>query len=119
RFGHEFNSVANVTGLRLDPTTIADRLKSLGYSTACVGTWHLGHVPAYRPTKRGFDEFYGTLANTPFYHPTNFVDSRINDDVRAVKADAFYTTDAYAERALDWIDKNRDKPKFLYLPFNA
>lgn len=119
RFGHEFNSVANVTGLRLDQTTIADRLKSLGYATACVGKWHLGHGPAYRPTKRGFEEFYGTLANTPFYHPTNFVDSRINDDVREVKDDNFYTTDAYAERALDWIDKNRDKPKFLYLPFNA
>lgn len=119
RFGHEFNSVANVTGLRLDQTTIADRLKSLGYATACVGKWHLGHGPDYRPTKRGFDEFYGTLANTPFYHPTNFVDSRINNDVREVKDEAFYTTDAYAERALDWIDKNRDKPKFLYLPFNA
>src|SRR3954468_555691 len=56
RFGHEFNSVANVTGLRLDQTTIADRLKSLGYATACVGKWHLGLKPEYRPTKRGFDE---------------------------------------------------------------
>lgn len=119
RFGHEFNSVANVTGLRLDQTTIADRLKTLGYATACVGKWHLGHSLPYRPTKRGFDEFFGTLANTPFYHPTNFVDSRISDDVREITDDNFYTTDQYAERALDWIDKNRDKPKFLYLPFNA
>jgi len=119
RFGHEFNSVANVTGLHLKETTLADRLKSLGYATACVGKWHLGNKPEYRPTKRGFDEFYGTLANTPFFHPTNFVDSRVSDDVQAIADDSFYTTDAYAERSLDWIEKNRARPKFLYLPFNA
>lgn len=119
RFGHEFNSVANVTGLRLDQTTLAERLKSLGYATACVGKWHLGNGTAYRPTKRGFDEFFGTLANTPYFHPRAFVDSRISDDVREVTDDSFYTTDQYAERALDWLDKHRSQPKFLYLPFNA
>ena len=119
RFGHEFNSVANVTGLHLQETTLADRLKSLGYATACVGKWHLGGGPEYRPSKRGFDEFYGTLANTPFFHPTNFVDSRISDDVRKIDDDSFYTTDAYADRAVDWIDRNKSQPMFLYLPFNA
>lgn len=119
RFGHEFNSVANRTGLRLDQVTIADRLRALGYATACVGKWHLGGGIEYRPTRRGFDEFYGTLANTPFYHPTNFVDSRISDDVRPVADPAFYTTDAYAERAVDWIERSRNRPWFLYLPFNA
>jgi len=119
RFGHEFNSVANRTGLRLDQFTIADRLRALGYATACVGKWHLGGGIEYRPTRRGFDEFYGTLANTPFYHPTNFVDSRISDDVRPVADPAFYTTDAYAERAVDWIERSKNRPWFLYLPFNA
>jgi len=119
RFGHEFNSVANVTGLHLKETTLADRLKALGYATACIGKWHLGMKPEYRPTKRGFDEFFGTLANTPYYHPRNFVDSRISDDVREITDDSFYTTDAYAERSLDWLEKNKSKPKFLYLPFNA
>ena len=119
RFGHEFNSVANKTGLHLKETTLPDRLKSLGYATVCVGKWHLGGGPEYRPTKRGFDEFFGTLANTPFFHPTNFVDSRISDDVRKIDDDSFYTTDAYADRSLDWIEKNKSKPMFLYLPFNA
>ena len=119
RFGHEFNSVANVTGLHLQETTLADRLKSLGYATACIGKWHLGDGPDYRPTKRGFDEFYGTLANTPFFHPSNFVDSRISDNVQKIEEDSFYTTDAYADRAVDWIDRNKSKPMFLYLPFNA
>lgn len=119
RFGHEFNSVANKSGLVLEERTIADRLKEKGYATACIGKWHLGGSEPYRPTKRGFDEFFGTLANTPFYHPTNFIDSRVSPEVQKIEDDDFYTTDAYAERAVDWLDKQRNKPWFLYLPFNA
>jgi arylsulfatase A-like enzyme len=119
RFGHEFNSSANSIGLVSTETTMADRLKKEGYVSACVGKWHLGHQPENRPTKRGFDEFYGTLANTPFFHPTNFVDSRVSDDVTPVTDESFYTTDAYAVRATDWLDKNQKGPWFLYLPFNA
>ncbi len=119
RFGHEFNSTANAIGLRSDQTTLATRLKAHGYATAAIGKWHLGNQPENRPTKRGFDEFFGTLNNTPFFHPTNFIDSRINDDVRPVTDPNFYTTDAFAERAVDWIERNKTKPWFLYLPFNA
>lgn len=119
RFGHEFNSVANVTGLSANETTIANRLKTLGYATAAVGKWHLGHQPENRPTKRGFDEFYGTLANTPFFHPTQFVDSRISEEIQQIDDANFYTTDQYAERAVDWIEKQKDQPYFLYVPFNA
>ncbi len=119
RFGHEFNSVANVKGLDAKEVTLADRLRSLGYATVCVGKWHLGSQPENRPTRRGFDEFYGTLQNTPFFQPTNFVDSRLGDDVRAVTDPAFYTTDAYAARAVDWLERSRGKPWFLYLAFNA
>lgn len=119
RFGHEFNSVANVTGLHLQETTLPERLKRLGYATIAVGKWHLGGGPAYRPTQRGFDEFYGTLANTPFFHPTNFVDSRVSNDVQKITDESFYTTDKYADRSIDWLEKNKTKPWFLYLPFNA
>jgi len=119
RFGHEFNTVANTVGLRADQTTMATRMKALGYATAAIGKWHLGNQPENRPTKRGFDEFFGTLNNTPFFHPTNFIDSRLSNEVREVTDDAFYTTDAYADRALDWLEKNKAKPCFLYLPFNA
>ena len=119
RFGHEFNTVANTVGLRSDQTTIATRLKTLGYATIAVGKWHLGNQPENLPTKRGFDEFYGTLNNTPFFHPTNFIDSRISNEVQTVTDPNFYTTDAYADRSIDWIEKNKSKPWFLYLPFNA
>ena len=121
RFGHEFNGVARHSGLSLKETTLADRLKSLGYATACVGKWHLGGDASadYYPTKRGFDEFYGTINNTPFYHPTNFIDSRRSLEIQQIEDPEFYTTDAYAERALDFIERSREKPWFLYLPFNA
>jgi arylsulfatase A-like enzyme len=121
RFGHEFNGVANANGpgLSLKETTLADRMRELGYATCCVGKWHLGEDMEHRPTKRGFDEFYGTLNNTPFFQPTKFVDSRISLDVQPKQNDDFYTTDAYADRAVDWLEKNKAKPWFLYLPFNA
>lgn len=118
RFGHEFNGSGPKFGLPLSEKTMADRLKAIGYATCAVGKWHLGNEPQFRPTQRGFEEFYGTLGNTPFFHP-RLVDSRkSNDPVRVESAD-FYTTDAYAERAVDWLDRTKGKPFFLYLPFNA
>lgn len=120
RFGHEFNSVAQQTGLALTETTFADRLKSIGYATCAVGKWHLGNKPEYRPTKRGFDEFFGTLANTPYYHPSQFVNSKESNDVQKVDDEGFYTTDVYGDRAVEFIRKHKEgAPWFLYLPFNA
>jgi arylsulfatase A-like enzyme len=121
RFGHEFNAVARQSGLSLNETTLPEHLKKIGYATCAIGKWHLGGDASqdYYPTKRGFDEFYGTLNNTPFYHPTKFIDSRISLDIQPIDDKTFYTTDKYAERAVDWIEKNKQNPWFLYLPFNA
>ncbi len=119
RFGHEFNSTARLSGLVASETTIAQRLKKLGYATCAIGKWHLGGGGEFRPMQRGFDEFYGTLANTPFFHPTQFVDSRISADVQRVTDHTFYTTDAYGKRAVDWLEKHKSQPWFVYLPFNA
>jgi arylsulfatase A-like enzyme len=123
RFGHEFNGGGGAGGkgfgLPLTEKTMADRMKALGYATCAVGKWHLGGPPDHLPMQRGFDEFYGTVANTPFFNPPNFVDSRKSNEISPVKDDNFYTTDAYSERAVDWIGKNKDKPFFLYFPFNA
>lgn len=120
RFGHEFNSISRESGLSLAETTMAERLKSLGYATCAVGKWHLGLRPEYRPTARGFDEFYGTLANTSYFKPTQFVDSRASTEPTPRLRDPdLYTTDAYGERAVDWLGKQEGKPWFLYVPFNA
>jgi arylsulfatase A-like enzyme len=120
RFGHEFNPTGKNNGLPLDQTTIAQRFKELGYATICVGKWHLGSPEAMQPHARGFDEFYGTLANTPFINPTQFMDTRKSKtDILEMNDPNFYTTDAYAVRAAEFITANKDKPFLLYLPFNA
>lgn len=119
RIGHEWNPPATPdAGLPVDQKTIADRLKAAGYATGVVGKWHLGAAPKFRPSKRGFDEFYGTLANTPFFHP-QLVDSRISEEPQRVEDEEFYTTDAYGKRAVEFITEHKDEPFFLYLPFNA
>src|SRR5262245_25502003 len=124
RFGHEFNEggptgMGGNFGLPLSETTFPNRMHDLGYATCAVGKWHLGGRPEFLPMKRGFDEFYGTVANTPFFKPPNFIDSRVGSHLQPVMDDKFYTTDAYAARAVQWIDGHKDKPYFLYVPFNA
>src|SRR4051812_19931739 len=71
RFGHEFNPTASDTGLPLTQTTIANRLKAVGYTTGLVGKWHLGSMPAMHPQQRGFDEFFGFLGGAHSYFRWN------------------------------------------------
>src|SRR5688500_1273105 len=64
RFGHEHNpgpDSADTFGLPLDQATLPQQLKSVGYTTAMIGKWHLGNRPEFHPTQRGFDEFFGFL----------------------------------------------------------
>lgn len=119
RFGHEFNGRGPGFGLPLAEKTMPALLKSQGYATLCAGKWHLGDTEGFYPWQRGFDEFYGTLANTPFLKPLAFVDTRKSTDIIKDFPEGFYTTDVYADRAVDWLEKNKDKPFLLYLPFNA
>ncbi len=74
RFGFEFNPVgkANLdpaSGLPLTERTLADHLKSAGYSTALVGKWHLGGTTPFHPQQRGFDTFFGFLHEGHFFVP--------------------------------------------------
>lgn len=121
RYGHEFNEGPGPMkfGLPLTETTIAQRLKELGYATYAVGKWHLGSDLEYRPMRRGFDEFYGTVANTSFYHPPQFVDSRVGPEAKRVEDPTFYTTRAYAKRVTEIIESNKERPFFVYMAWNA
>lgn len=67
RFGHEWNGGGPTFGLPVTETTLPERLRALGYATCAVGKWHLGESPQFVATNRGFDEFFGTKANTPFF----------------------------------------------------
>jgi len=120
RFGHENNSMAPEHCLPLTETTLANRLKSLGYATGIAGKWHLGSTPESLPMKRGFDEYYGVTGNPgSYFQPEGFIDSRVSAEPRPAPAKDFYTTDAFADWAVDWIGRHKDGPWFLYFPFNA
>lgn len=119
RFGHENNSMAP-GGLPLSETTLANRLKTLGYATGVVGKWHLGNSADRLPMARGFDEYFGVIGNPgSYFTPRGFIDSRVSPAAQEVADPKFYTTDAFAARAVDWIERHKDAPWFLYLPFNA
>ena len=56
-------------GLNPEETTIADMFKGAGYTTACVGKWHLGHHPEFLPTRQGFDSYFGIPYSNDMSHP--------------------------------------------------
>jgi arylsulfatase A-like enzyme len=124
RFGHEYNPGASPEiGLALSETTIADRLKKSGYATGLVGKWHLGGAPKFHPQKRGFDEYFGFLGGAHSYFPREGGGEAGAPIYRGTTAvnEAEYLTDAFAREAVAFIDrhKERDRPFFLYLAFNA
>jgi arylsulfatase A-like enzyme len=108
-------------GLPLDEQTLAEGLRTGGYSTAIVGKWHLGHAdPRYLPLKRGFDQQYGHYNGALDYF-THMRDGGL-DWHKNDKAsyDRGYTTDLIGQEASRIIEAHDpDKPLFLYIPFNA
>jgi len=120
RFGHENNTMAADRCLPLTETTLANRLKALGYATGMTGKWHLGNTPDTLPMKRGFDDYYGVIGNPgSYFQPKGLTDSRLSAAPRPAPEKDFYTTDAFADWAVDWIGRHKDGPWFLYFPFNA
>ncbi|MDQ2920224.1 MAG: sulfatase [Acidobacteriota bacterium] len=123
RFGHEFNldlSPAHSDfGLPLGETTMADRLKVAGYRTTVFGKWHLGSGDKFHPMARGFDEFFGFLGGGHSYLDAQAASRNPLLDGRKVLAETTYLTDAFADRAVDFIKRQKSQPFFLYLAFNA
>ncbi len=123
RFGHEFNLNMSPDhsdfGLPLSETTMADRLKAAGYRTALVGKWHLGFSDKFHPMARGFDEFFGFLGHSHSYLDTESGTPNPIFDGRKIVSETPYLTDALADRAVDFIKRQKSQPFFLYLAFNA
>lgn len=122
-------------GLPPSEITIAQALKSIGYDTACIGKWHLGHLPEYLPTRRGFDSFLGTPysndeARTAIAPKGEaiFRDSKVeywdipllrNEAVVDQPVDQRTLTRRYTEEAVRFITSRRpDAPYFLYVAHN-
>jgi arylsulfatase A-like enzyme len=123
RFGHEFNLDMSPAysdfGLPLSETTMPDRLKAAGYRTALVGKWDLGFGDKFHPMARGFDEFFGFLGAGHSYLDPEAASRNPLLDGRKVVVETTYLTDAFAERAVDFIKRQKSQPFFLYLAFNA
>lgn len=117
RFGFEFNLGSAGHGLPVSEKTLADRLKAVGYVTGMFGKWHLGYTPDNRPTNRGFDWFYGFLPACRSYQCRSGEFGKSLQSGDATKS--HYTTDLFAGEAAAFIEQHRDKPWFVYLPFNA
>lgn len=125
RFGHEYNIGGNFTntdpdsiGLAVSEKTIADYLKTEGYSTALVGKWHLGEKPQFHPNQRGFNEFFGMLKGGSPY--TTGKAKNIQRNGTPVEAMSLpYLTDAFGDEAVSFIERKGEEPFFLFLSFNA
>ena len=123
-------------GLPPGEVTIAEALKPRGYATACVGKWHLGHLPEYLPTAQGFDSYYGVPYSNDMnaakgasgdpdrWRSENFnvplLDAVAGDEVvereRPVTQETL--TRRYTDRAVQFIEGHADRPFFLYLAHN-
>ena len=87
--------------LPLGEKTVAECLHDAGYATACIGKWHLGGT-GFLPTDQGFD----------FYHPGNAVTKPSATEGGKGEYDL-------TARAVEFMEKNRDRPFFLYLAHNT
>jgi arylsulfatase A-like enzyme len=100
--------------MRADEVTIAEALKPAGYETGIFGKWHNGAHYPYDPRGQGFDEFFGFCGG----HWTNYFDTQLqhNDRMTLTKG---YITDVLTDAAIKFIEQNRQRPFFAYVPYNA
>jgi len=98
--------VDNVTELPLDRVTIAQQLKLAGYATGMFGKWHIGQNGNYHPARRGFDEAIVSMG-AHFDFATN---------PKTEYPQGQYLADFLTDRAVDFIQRHKDQPFFLYLP---
>jgi arylsulfatase A len=120
-------------GLPTNEITIATALKGKGYATACIGKWHLGHLPQFLPTSHGFDYYYGIpysndmdsvspaarKADTSGTNPKseNFnVPLMRNEQIIERPTDQSLLTKRITEESVRFIQENKKKPFFLYVP---
>lgn len=121
-------------GIHADEMTLAEVCKQKGYATACFGKWHLGHHPKFLPTNNGFDEYFGLpysnnmwpyhpavadlpmdrrfkrWAHLPLIEGTRIINPKLTSD------DQRNLTTWYTDRAVRFVERNKDRPFLLYVP---
>ena len=98
----------------LDETTIADAFKKAGYVTAAYGKWHSGMQCPYHPNARGFDDYYGFCSG----HWGDYFSPMLEHNGAITQGEGFLADDL-TDHAMDFIEKNRDKPFLVYVPYNT
>ena len=121
-------------GINANEVTLAEICKQKGYATACYGKWHLGHHKKFLPMQHGFDDFFGLPYSNDMwpYHPgvlhlpmkerlkkwphLPLIEKNKVINPKVTAKDQELLTTQYTERAVSFIEKNKDKPFFVYLP---
>lgn len=110
-----------VQGFPASEITLAEQLRDAGYATACIGKWHLGGRKPYRPQRHGFDEFYGVLYSNNMLWLQRLQWPRFElfdgpDTIESPANQAFLTR-RYTQRAIEFLERSRHRPFFLYLAY--
>ena len=120
-----FEPFDELQGLTTSETTVARHLQTAGYRTGIIGKWHLGGSQPFNPRQRGFGTFFGFLGGGHWYWQTDAGkagtehSAPLIDDVTSHHLDGAYLTSAFSDRAVEFVQAARDRPFFLYLPYNA
>ena len=119
-------SPGNANGLNPAENTTAERLRALGYATACIGKWHLGDQPEFLPTKQGFDRYFGIPYSNDMQRKAIDGTERVsplllNDKVAELLTDEQQSriVERYTDEAIQFMRESKDRPFFLYFPHTA
>tara|TARA_R110002126_G_scaffold72364_1_gene180918 strand:+ start:102502 stop:103908 length:1407 start_codon:yes stop_codon:yes gene_type:complete len=119
-------------GLPKSEETLAEALKKANYKSVALGKWHLGAHKSQHPLKRGFDDFYGFLSGGHQYFPEDLTledefavttqfgayRTKLLKDYERVE-ETEYLTDALSRETINYIEKHKQNPFFIYLAYNA
>ena len=119
-------------GLPISEETLASALKKADYKSVALGKWHLGAHESQRPLQRGFDDFFGFLSGGHQYFPELWTlqdEYEVKSQFDAYKTKLLrnnkrieeneYLTDALSREAVNYIEKYKEEPFFMYLAYNA
>jgi len=112
---HQVLFVDDTHGLPLEEVTIAEMLKPMGYQTAIIGKWHLGHTPTYWPTNQGFDYYYG-LPYSNNQSPLALYRNQQKIEEPVVQGTL---TERYTQETIQFIERHQDEPFFIFLSHTA
>jgi arylsulfatase A-like enzyme len=110
----------NTLGIPVEHPTISSLLKANNYESILIGKYHLGNDPKFNPLKHGFSEFFGIVGagQSYFTHRNTAGTMDLFDGDRAVEMDG-YLTDLFTDRAVQFIRRDRNRPFYMSLHYNA